>query len=74
MDSFKNLGFTEEEVNCIHRVTAACLFCGQLDIKDTYDDRKDIPCTITNKDILDHLCKLLGVTNKDWLVTEIVNK
>lgn len=74
MKSFTNLGFTQEEVKAIHRVTAACLFCGQLDIKDTYDDRKDLPCTITNMDVMKHLCKLLGVTKIDWLVTEIMNK
>lgn len=74
MKSFTNLGFTQDEVKAIHRVTAACLFIGELDIKDTYDDRKELPCTIANMDVMKHLCKLLGVTNIDWLVTEIMSK
>ena len=75
MNSFKNLGFSDAEINAIHRMTAAALHVGQLDIdKSTYDDRKNAPCNIKNKDQLKIVADLLGIANPNDLEVEIVNK
>lgn len=38
-EAFVSLGFSSEEIDAIHNITAACLFCGQLQLNNTYDDK-----------------------------------
>lgn len=45
-EAFQTLGFTDEEVLAIHKLTAACLHVGQIEIDvSTYStDRAGTPC------------------------------
>lgn len=51
VDSFNNLGFTADEQDAIHRLTAAAIQVGEIEFDNsTYDDGKDArPVTVKNK-------------------------
>jgi len=75
LEAFDNLGFSAEEVDAINKITAASLQCGQLQLdKLTYNESKNIPVNIKNKDTLKSLCGLLGIKSPEELEAEIVNK
>ena len=76
IEAFRNLGFSQDEITAIHRITAACLHIGQLDIDvSTYDDGKaQRPCSIKNKDVLKLVADLLGIANPQDLEDEMVYK
>lgn len=73
MKAFNNLGFTEGEIDAIHRITAASLHLGELklDVK-TFDEGKT-PVSCANKDHLKFIAGLLNL-DPDALLLEMVHK
>lgn len=76
VEAFKNLDFSEAEIKAIHKITAACLHIGQIEIDvSTYDDGKaQSPCSIKNKNVLKIISDLLGIQNPKDLEDEMVYK
>lgn len=75
MDAFKNLGFTDEEIDGIHRMTAASLHLGQVELVDTFDDGKVAKAvTISPTGPMKLVADLLGIKDVNDLITEIVHK
>ena len=78
MTAFKNLGFSEEEIEAIHRITIACLFIGELQLDEsTYNQSAKpapTPVSVKNRDILQQIASLLGIDKAEDVETEIVNK
>lgn len=74
-EAFVGLGFTPEEIDAIHRMTAAALHIGDLKLDESkYSDGKVAsPVAIANMDHLKMIAELLGA-DPERLVTEIVNK
>jgi len=75
-EAFHTLGFTEDEVDSIHRIVAAVLHIGEILLDNsTYDDGKNSsPVSVKNKDKMKEIANLLGVDNPDDLITELVYK
>lgn len=76
-EAFVSLGFTPEYIEAIHSITAAALYCGELEPDfTTFDDRvrPATPVSFKNTAILQHIAKLLGVKDYKDLVDELVMK
>jgi len=73
-DQFRNLGFTDQEISAVWRVTAAVLHVGEVRFEDSTYDENGKPCTVVNMDKMNMVAKLLGIDKPMDLVTEIVNK
>jgi len=76
MEAFHKLGFTEEEIDAVHRMTAASVHVGQLQLDtSTFDDGKNArPVSIKNPEQAKLIAGLLGINNVDDLITELVHK
>lgn len=72
-ESFVGLGFTPDEIESIHRMTAASLHIGDLDLDQSKYVEGKSPVGIKNMDHLKMICELLGV-DPDALLTELVNR
>jgi myosin heavy subunit len=74
IQAFNKLGFTPSEIEAIHKMTAATLWLGQVELVDTFDDGKDSkPVTIDKNGPIKEVARLLGI-NVDDLIVELVNK
>ena len=75
--AFRDLGFTEEEQDAIHRITAASLWVGEIELNEkTYNDttRPPKPVTVTNMDVVAKLAGLLGIKDPEEIVINICHK
>jgi len=74
VQQFKDLGFTNDEQLAVWRVVAAVLHLGEISFDESTFDENGKPCTVVNKDRMAIVSRLLGISNVDDLICEIVNK
>jgi myosin heavy subunit len=76
MKAFVSLGFSKDEIDAIHNITAASIHCGELILDNsTFDDGKNAaPVSIKNMKQMELICGLLGIKDVPGFVTELVNK
>jgi myosin heavy subunit len=63
-ETYDRLKFSEEEQDGIWRICALVLHLGQLEYnKTTYDESKNVPCSIKNQDELKIVADLYGIAD-----------